>query len=164
MTIGRIVGVARAIDDRTVEAPISGRPCLAYFVLATADDPRNDGFSSNSPETLTLVEESNGIPFEVVDATGAAIVEPDGATCALDKDHKSWEMTSLEAEPRHRAFLERIGVTGRSYTGIRCREGIVSLGEKIAVVGFGQRSDGRLRMSSSPHFPLVICDHAAVAR
>ncbi len=160
VTIGRIVGVARAIDGRTIEAPISGRPCLAHFVFATSSGP--GGYGDSDP--ITLAEESNGIPFEVVDASGAAIVDPDGATCALEKDHRSWQFSGRESDPRHRAFLERIGVAGRSYAGIQCREGIVSLGEKIAVIGFGQRTGGRLRMSSSPHFPLVICDNPAVAK
>ena len=32
------------------------------------------------------------------------------------------------------------------------------------LVGFGQRVDGQLRMSSSPHLPLLICDHVATLK
>jgi len=155
VTIGRIVGTARPLDGRTIEAPVSGRPCLAYFAAITELEYRSE---------LALVEEHHGIPFLVEDDSGIATIDPAAATCALDVDHKSHASGGWGDLNAHQsAFLHRIAADHRNKP-LRWREAIVEVGEQVAVVGFGQRIDGSLRMSSSPHFPLVICDNAAIAR
>ena len=158
VTIGRIVGVARPLDGKTVTAPLSGRTCLAYYVRVsdkTAGPGRN-------PSDLELATESGGTPFLLEDETGTAIIDPDGARCVLATDDKMWSIG--DANHRQRAFLERYAANDLAQDWIRWYEGIVSVDERIAVVGYGARSDGRLRMSSSPHLPLVICDHLATTK
>jgi hypothetical protein len=55
-------------------------------------------------------------------------------------------------------------VDDRLHHVFRWFEGIVSIDGRIAMVGYGQRAGGQLRMSSSPHLPLVICDHLAMTK
>jgi hypothetical protein len=156
VTIGRIIGVARPLDGKTVIAPLSGRICLAYFVRVS-DKTYGDG--QHQQPDLELAAESGGTPFLLEDETGTAIIDPDGARCVLAIDDKMG--TTGDTNDRQRAFLERYAAHDLTHDWIRWYEGIVSAGERIAVVGYGTRGDGRLRMSSSPHLPLVICDHLA---
>jgi hypothetical protein len=159
VTIGRIVGVARPLDDKTVIAPLSGRACLAYFARVS---DKTFGHSSSQQADLELAAESGGTPFLLEDETGTAIIDPDGARCVLAIDDKLG--TTGDADERRRAFLMRYAANDLARDWIRWYEGIVSAGERIAVVGYGTRSEGRLRMSSSPHLPLVICDHVATTK
>lgn len=158
VTIGRVVGVARPLDATTVIAPLSGRACLAYFVRVS--DKTHGGRGGQAD--LELAAESGGTPFLLEDETGTAIIDPDGAHCVLAIDDKVG--SGGDPTDRQRAFLARYAATDLAHDWIRWYEGIVSPGERIAVVGYGVRNDGRLRMSSSPHLPLVICDHVATTK
>jgi len=166
VTIGRIVGVAKPLDGKTAEAALSGRTCLAYMAKAVGSTGSSLGVEvatnfHGSSNKLDIAVDVGGVPFLVEDDTGVAIVDPAGARGALGVDEKStWWKGPLE---RQEAFLARFGVNPGSWS-VDCYEGIVSIGEKIAVVGFGQRVDGRLRMSSSPKLPLVICDNLATLK
>jgi hypothetical protein len=107
-----------------------------------------------------LIAETGGVPFVVEDETGVAIVDPAGALGAFELDDRSsWFAGPSE---RHKAFAARFAM--EDSLGLSYHEGIVSIGETVAVVGFGQRTGGRLRMSSSPKLPLVICDNHATTR
>jgi hypothetical protein len=159
VTIGRLVGVARPLDGTTVTAPLSGRACLAYFVRVS---DKSYGHTGTQRADVELAAESGGTPFLLEDETGTALIDPAGAHCVLAIDDK---MSSAgDANDRQRAFLARYASTELAPDWIRWYEGIVSAGERIAVVGYGMRADGRLRMSSSPHLPLVICDHLATTK
>ena len=161
VTIGRIVGVAKPLDGNTAEAALSGRTCLAYVAKArgwSGESGLGAGMLSGGRDNIDIAVEVGGVPFLVEDDTGVAIVDPAGARGALGIDEKSsWWNGPLE---RQRAFLARFGVNPDAWT-VDCYEGIVSIGERVAIVGFGQRVDGQLRMSSSPKLPLVICDNLA---
>lgn len=155
VTIGRLVGVAKALDGKTVVAPFSGRVCLAYFAKATDTNAHRTG------DILVVAEETGGVPFLLEDDSGVAVIDPDGATCTLDVDHKaSTSDVWGDITDRQRLFLERYQAGSFSYGSLHWYEAIVEIDERIAVVGYGQRGD-RLRMSSSPHLPLVICDNLA---
>lgn len=158
VTIGRLVGLAKPIDGKTVTAPLSGRTCLAYFVRVSDQTPGTGGDESD----LELAAESGGAPFLLEDDTGTAIIDPEGARCVLTIDDKA--STSGKTTHNQRAFLKRYAAKDLAHDWIRWYEGIVSVDERIAVVGYGIRTDGRLRMSSSPHLPLVICDHVATTK
>lgn len=174
VTVGRIVGVAKPLEGKTTEAGLSGRTCLAYVakVKGVVGGASGVGLAANIGATaLTgvgiyggskedMLVEVGGIPFLVEDETGVAIVDPDGATGAFEIDDKSsWFKGPTE---HHKTFLRKYLMEDRM--GLEYHEGIVSIGERVAVVGFGQRVDGQLRMSSSPHLPLVICDNHATIK
>lgn len=167
VTIGRIVGVARALDGRTIQAPLSGRECVAYFAKVIgpshSGDPVDNAIATAyASGSIELAVENVGVPFLLEDPTGIAIVDPDRAICALDVDYKStanglWR----DLDAHQRAYLDRIKVKDSMLVGMKWAEAIVEVGERIAVVGYGQRVEGKLRMSSSPHLQLVICDNTA---
>src|SRR5947208_755702 len=73
MTVGRIVGVAKPLDGKTVEAALSGRTCLAY--MAKAMGPSGNAVASERGKQEVAVD-VGGVPFLVEDETGVAIVDP----------------------------------------------------------------------------------------
>jgi hypothetical protein len=165
VTVGRLVGLASPLDGKTIEAPFTGAPCLAYFakIRGTARVEMIGGQigfpgGSHDPGDSDLVVDNGGVPFVLEDLTGSATIDTDNAICALDVDFEKYKVTS-KLTPRQRAYAERARVMDVGV--LHFYEAIVAPGEKIAVVGFGQRVDGHLRMSSSPHLRLVICDNTA---
>lgn len=176
VTVGRIVGVAKPLagpgGSGVTEAALSGRPCLAYVAkvrgavgavglgLADGGMMAATGVAHGGTKTEDIIAETGGLPFLVEDETGVAIVDPTGAHGAFEiDDTSSWFEGPTE---RDRAFLARYAMHDK--LGLAFHEGIVSVGETVAVVGFGQRVNGQLRMSSSPRLPLVICDNHATVK
>jgi len=160
VTIGRLIGTAKAIDGKTATSPVTGKSCLVYSVTVTA-------IAHGTRSTTVIAEETAGVKFALEDDTGTVIVDPERATCDLDPERHplrlfaGWhDLAEIEV-----AFLTRNGVSVSSYTDFKFREGIVAVGETISVVGFGQRgADGVMTLSSSPHLPLTISDNRATTK
>lgn len=74
-------GTART-SDRTLEAPLSGEPCLAYSVRARSWD----GSSADAPWRVDG-EAADSVPFAVEDGTARLVVDPANAVLSLD----GWE-------------------------------------------------------------------------
>lgn len=161
-TLGRIVGRAAVLRE-TLFAPISGRTCVYYVVEVREHDVS---------VIRTLVREERGVPFVLEDASGRAVIEPEGAKLVLTTDARtSSGGLGNDASPPERAFLQRHGIanTGRVLT---YHEAILEIGEPVAVVGAGMREldpdappgmyrdagGMRLRMTSGRRHPLVISD------
>ena len=109
-TLGKIVGRVRCLD--TVAAPVSGRRCtyfeVSYMRLAGS----------------LWVEHNRWIAgnrFHVVDDSGEAVVEVDHCDVSLLPDHDWRDVLS---------YSEGLGE--------RRLEGILSEGERVAVLGFGR--------------------------
>lgn len=150
VTQARLVGIARSIDGATMAAPLTGRACLCYVARMRV----TEGSIANNQEVRELNCEVGGVRFELVDDSGAAIVDPETAEAAL-------VMTKVPETDRTNAFRDRYKYTG---TGVLdFFEGIVEPYQRIAVAGFGQR-DERLVMRSSPHLPLAITNLRRLAR
>jgi hypothetical protein len=174
---GRVVGQAQVLGE-TLSGPLTGRPCVYY--IAKVEQHRSTGKSSH---WATIITEQRGIPFMLVDASGRAIIDPRNAEIALDFDGRSSSGSFDEATPVEEAFLARHGHKSKGWLfnkGLRYREAIIAVGETIAVLGSGVREpdpdgaagaagyrDGpptRLRLTSSPKFPLVISDDPSTTR
>jgi hypothetical protein len=170
-TRARIVGAAQPIEG-TIEAPLTGRACL-YYVVTVYQERGGDLLRGK------LIREERGVPFAVDDGTGRAIVDPSAAKVALDVDARSQSGTFDAPNERESAFLQRHGATGKVWifnTRVRYREAIIGVGETVAIVGEGVREPDptaapeaayrgdqptRIRMTSSPRFPLLISDSPA---
>jgi hypothetical protein len=169
-TLGKVTGQARVLGG-TLVGPLTGRPCVFY--IATVQQRRSNG---RSTYWRTIITESAGVPFMLEDGTGRALVDPTGAEVALDFDGNSSSGTFHDADPRQEAFLAKHGTKSAGWLfnkGLRYREAMIEVGETVAVMGSGVREPDpdappeeayrgaprtRLRLTSSPKYPLVISD------
>ena len=169
-TRGRVVGSAQSIEQ-TLEAPLTGRACLYYVV--TVEQHHSRGRSSY---WRTIIREEQGVTFMLADGTGKAIVDPRSAKVALDVDGRGDSGTFDNPSEREQAFLTKHGTTGEGWVfnkRLRYREAVIEIGETVAILGAGIREPDptappaeayrgeqptRLRMTSSPRFPLLISD------
>jgi hypothetical protein len=167
---GRVIGDAFPAGE-TLQAPLTGRACVYY--IAKVEQHHSNGRSSY---WKTIVKEERGVPFVLTDGTGRAIVDPTSADIALDFDSKSTSGTFDDANEIERAFLERHHQSSQGWVfnkRLRYREAVIHVGERIAVLGEGVREPDpdaapagdyrgapatRLRLTSTPRFPLVISD------
>lgn len=173
---GRVIGRARVLEQ-TLEAPLSGRACVFY--IARVEERRSSGKHSY---WRTIISEQHGVPFVLEDDSGYAIVDATAAQIALDFDARSSSGTFDDPTPAETAFLERHGRSGTGWffnRTLRYREAVIGEGETIAVLGAGTREPDpaaaptaayrgepptRLRLTSSPRYPLVISDDPDTTR
>ncbi len=174
--LGKVVGRARALEA-VLTAPLTGRPCV-YFI-ATVEEHRSTG---KTHYWKTIIKETRGVPFVLEDASGRAIVDATAARIAIDFDGRSQSGTFDDPTEAERAFLARHGEKGQGWIfnrRLRYREAVIAEGETIAVLGAGTREPDpdappseayrgdaptRLRLTSSPRYPLVISDDASLTR
>jgi len=167
-TRARIVGAAQPIEA-ALEAPLTGRKCV-YYVVTVHRQRRGDD------SLFSIIREERGVPFRVDDGTGRAIVDPNAAKVALDVDGHGESGAFDAPNEREGAFLWRHGMSGKGLffnKRLRYREAIIGVGETVAIVGEGVREPDpdaapeaayrgdpptRIRMTSSPRFPLLISD------
>lgn len=175
-THGRVIGQAHPLQEQ-LQGPLTGRPCVYY--IAQVEEQRSTG---RSTYWRTIASETRGVPFVLVDGTGRAIVDPNGAQVALDFDGNSKSGTFNSADPVQEAFLARHGQKSQGWVfnkTLRYREAMIEVGETIAVLGSGVREPDpyappeaayrgapptRLRLTSSARFPLVISDDPSTTR
>lgn len=158
---GRLIGTARPLH-RTLTAPLSGRACLYYVVLARSVE------SSGERELLT---ERAGCAFTLDDASGSAIVDPARASVALFFDHREEVHLADAPSPAQRELLVRHGHSSDRSDQLLFIEAVLSIGERIMVAGAGLRrpdlaspmeSDyrsappARLQLAASDAAPLLI--------
>jgi hypothetical protein len=175
-THGRVIGQARVLGEQ-LQGPLTGRACVYY--VAMVEEQRSTG---RSTYWRTVAQETRGVPFMLEDGTGRAIVDPNGAQVALDFDGNSKSGTFNNADPVQEQFLAKHGQKSEGWVfnkTLRYREAMIEIGETIAVLGSGTREPDpnaapeaayrgapatRLRLTSSPRFPLIISDDPATTR
>lgn len=139
-TVGRIVGKAAhlAPDDENAErqfAPLTGRPCAAWFVRIT-------GAHLNKKGATPVLEAGAAVPFTVSDDTGQAIIHARDASLLLAFDVTEMLGFSRTPPPRIQRFLrehERGGLRVPIDWRLSWQEGIVAEGQRVAIVGRGRR-------------------------
>lgn len=174
--LGKVVGRARALEA-VLTAPLTGRSCV-YFI-ATVEEHRSTG---KTHYWKTIIKETRGVPFVLEDASGRAIVDATAARIAIDFDGRSQSGTFDDPTEAERVFLARHGEKGQGWIfnrRLRYREAVIAEGETVAVLGAGTREPDpdappseayrgdaptRLRLTSSPRYPLVISDDASLTR
>jgi hypothetical protein len=152
--LGRIVGTAHPHGADVLTAPLSGRTCV-YFIARLEE--------RSGERWREVVREEKGVPFELRDESGLALIEPTAARISLEEDDfsQSGQVVEDELDPRQQAFLERHQRGDRGRRHYRYFEGVIAEGERVAVYGFGVREATHLRMTSSKVHPLLISDHAS---
>ncbi len=118
-------------------APLSGRACAYYKVVV--EEYRNSGKSGH---WKTIIEETQGQDFLLVDESGQCIVRMVNAMSAVNKDANFRSGTFNDASPVLESFLARHGRSSTSFIGlnksIRYKEGIFEANETVAVVGLAR--------------------------
>ncbi|MBZ0237593.1 MAG: E3 ubiquitin ligase family protein [Deltaproteobacteria bacterium] len=167
---GRVVG--RVGEGETLQAPFTGRSCVFYE--ATVEEYRSSGKTGSWRQ---VVREAVGVPFVLDDGTGRAIVDPRGARVAVDIDMTTRSGTFDDATPVEEQFLTRHGLRSTGWVfnkSFRYREGVIEIGETIAVMGQGVREPDpdavgkvggyrsgpptRLRLGGSARHPILLSD------
>lgn len=164
----RLVGVVG--PGTALTAPLTGRACAAY--IAEVADDAVDGAGT--------LRARGGVDFIVTDASGQVIVDPAGAELELEPPTHAWLRALGEAAPAlDLAFVRARGGSidaWRPGMRVRCRELIVAVGDRVAVIGHATREldpDGarratgyrdplptRVRFVASPGRPLIVTDRA----
>jgi hypothetical protein len=170
----RVIGRARAIGER-LTAPVTGRPCVAFHLKIERK------WGNHSWDTV--VEDREVPPFAIVDETGQAIVDPTGSLAlALVPDaYGSDALLALHGKEQHvyvarQLARDRVGELGFA-ANIRFEEGIIEVGELIAIGGLAEREPApegerptpraapeRLVLRGTPDEPLAISDWPEATR
>jgi hypothetical protein len=129
----RIVGAVRARAPM-LASPLSGRECVAYDLVL--EELVKTGKSSHWRQILHL---EDACEFEIVDATGRAIVEAKHIAVALIGDAHARTGLFEDATPELLALLDAHGLSATGLfgmnKGLRVREGVLEPDETIAVLG-----------------------------
>lgn len=161
---GRLVGNVRELQ-RTLTAPLTGRACVYYVILV------EESVSSGWRERIT---ERHGVAFGLEDASGCAVIEPARASVALAFYHREEIRAPGEATPAQDTVLARHGYNIAGGGRLRFVEAVLSVGERVTVVGTGMRRPylaspaeldyrsampTRLHVAASDAAPLSISSH-----
>lgn len=128
----KIVGKVRALDRRTIPAPHTGRDAVCYEVLFRWQ-------SGNSGDSEHTSHEA--IDFVVEDATGRVIVRADAIRPVLEHDPEV-DVPVADAKPWIFELAEQAQMRTADYGHFSIREGVLELGETVAVLGRVVRSAG----------------------
>ena len=160
--LAKVVGRARPVGD-LVDAPISGRPCIAFAVSVIVH-------GHNSSKTI---RETGGAPFVLEDDSGRALVDPTDAQISLESATHVQAGTIDDPIPSAAELLVRHGARLGGFRDVFYREAVILDGDKLAVLGAGTREPDpdappaesyrgdpktRLRLTSSRKYPLWISD------
>jgi len=116
----RVVG--RIVDGGSLVAPITGRTCVSFDAVVRHGGPRT--------EDAVVTRGVRGTPFVIDDGTGKALIDPRGAYIRVVYDHSVLDGAVERAKVADPDFLA--GATG---AGLQFEEGVLTLGEVVAVDG-----------------------------
>ena len=160
----KIVGQVES-SGKTIRAPLSYRECVLYVAIAE----RYTG-----THWKVIAKEQRSVDFTVEDETGRALVDRGAFAPFLEADHRSEPVWPTKTKAQ-KAFLTHHLVFGETETPHRYKEGILELGEQVAVYGSAVRevdSRGasrtgdvyrvnaatRLRFPNTPRKPVLVTD------
>lgn len=164
----RISGEVRTLEGRTLEAPLSGLPCVAFLLEVVERIGTNVG-----EETDLAIYDRQAVPFLLVEGDHRALIDPTHAQVLVGIDHELIARSPLELSPRARAVLTKYLPNRRwdQTTRIRFHERVVELGERVTIAGTGHReadphalgermfrdkAQERLRFVGTQKLPLLI--------
>jgi hypothetical protein len=123
-------GEIATVGEALLEAPLSGRPCLHYHVVAH--------FLRYSQPSLTLISEARGVEALVSDKAHAAVLSPKAVSLIAPYDHETTAIAILDAGEREKALLARHNLLRRDWsstTRVIYREAVILPGERVSVTG-----------------------------
>jgi hypothetical protein len=168
---GRVCGTVRPFDGATLQAPLTGRPCVYFHLEVIQIGSIGDGFGQH---LVTL--DKRGVQFLLVDDGHHALIDPTYAELLVSAVHVTKASSIYVLDDQQRALLDRLGLLGdvsRRPGVLRFSEAVVELGGEIAVAGtashevdpeamaergYRERLQTRLRFAGAPKLPLLIGD------
>ncbi|MEO7096218.1 MAG: GIDE domain-containing protein [Polyangiales bacterium] len=164
-TEGRFSGVVAPFGAGTMNAPISGKPCVYFELVVQRVLQRGTGRAHD-----VLFEDRGGVPFIVRDDSGSAVVDPTNARVAVE----ATATTELRDADALEAYLVSKGYSTSWFlsSDVSYNERLIEVGETVHVIGAGTREPDpdsapegyrgamptRLRIADSPACRLVISD------
>jgi hypothetical protein len=149
----------------TITAPLTGRACV-HYELEIQGPPRN----VNRPGIRNLpaiARDARSVAFAISDGTGRALIDPSGARFTIEITERQMTVGAPTERQRELGLLHAMRDGENLF-----REGVLAVGEQIAVVGIavrepdpdgaaratGYRGDSptRLRLGGSPRRALQI--------
>ena len=97
-----VAGTART-HDGTLDAPLTGTPCLAYEWEVTERRRDSDGDTT----WTTIASGGSSVPFRVDDGTASVLVDPTDADLRLAEAHETYVGSGERPPETVRAFVER---------------------------------------------------------
>lgn len=136
----RLVGRVAWLAQERLASPLSGRACVAFRVHV---ETRVRGRKSSY--WRTTIDERESVDFVLEDPSGRAIVRARGGKLLIDLDHHRSSGTFHDATPELRGYLAEHGQDSTGLLGLnkpmRYREGVLEVGETVAVVGVARWED-----------------------
>ncbi|MGE0786408.1 MAG: GIDE domain-containing protein [Sandaracinaceae bacterium] len=130
----KITGTLARVDERELEAPITGRRCVGYVI-----DVKEHRVAGANPHWETIILKEDAIPFLLEDETGTALVHANGAHLVLVRDGHVRSGALDEHSERAKAFLMAQGTESenviRKKKAFRYEEGVLEPGEEVSVLG-----------------------------
>lgn len=161
LKVGQVVkltGSAEVLSE-TLEAPLSGRECLYYKTNVT----------ENKKNGSTLIDEQKGKNF-LLDQNGQKIeITTQNVRSFLISDGKYRSGWMDEPTERMTIYLKKHGHDAKNFLGItksiKCKEGVIEIGEMIAVAGRveyssteNENGEKLLRLTVNGKKPLYLTD------
>lgn len=110
-----------AAPDRHLSSPLGGRPCAAYRISIAYDDGES---------WVPLITREDRTGFHILDDAGRALLIAENDFHMYDVASEEWSFPAGAAPPQ---FLELCAPAPAR--GLRFREEIVAIGQKVACVG-----------------------------
>lgn len=156
----RVTGRLRPAGD-LLRAPLTGRPCAYYLVEVHESQKRG-----KSSTWVEIAQEVQRLDFEVVDATGTALVRMDASKVLLTRDMHSRSGLFDDANEAEKAFLARCSEESTGFLGfnrtLRYQEGVLEPDEMVTVLGrvtVDNRGGRRVvTLGPAPDRPVLVSD------
>ena len=132
-----VSGTARKHVEPPLVAPFTGRACVCYIAEVEVDYV----IDANNTRWRPHIIERRGVPFVLHDATGDAIVDPEGAELVHNFDYERAATESRMDNPTENecAFLDRHGEHELwSKQVLRYRERCIGLDDEIVYLQPGR--------------------------
>ncbi|MBX7191130.1 MAG: E3 ubiquitin ligase family protein [Sandaracinaceae bacterium] len=133
--VGRVVELDPALD-----APLSHRRCVAFRVLV--ETKQSTGKSSH---WVSTIDQRESVRFVLEDESGRARIEAAQSKLLVELDEEQGSGFLNDATPELEAYLAEHGKESTNFLGLnksmRYREGVLALGETVAVLGVARWED-----------------------
>lgn len=173
-SIGKIVGKAEEYQKALI-APFSGKKCVYYQISVEKHYPDHKGVFY----WKHFFEEHKAVDFILKDETDSALIKIDGFQGELIQDLEVMNIVDSEKNPAQyekiKKYVKEQGLETKYEVlffqnvdkRIRIKEGVVHLGETVAIKGFGERisledsQEEKLVLSNTEDCTLLISDKAS---
>jgi hypothetical protein len=168
--VAKVIGNIISVEEPLI-APLSGRKCVQYQIIVEKDE----GGSEEGSRYEVIIDDTVKSKFLIKDGDYLAMInDPDlKSLIEMDKEYSSGFLK--DAESNLEVYLKSHGKQSENFFGfnkkLRYKEGILALGEEVAVYGSGNWKKATelnlpvalrsvLEFRSTPKSKVYLSDHA----